>query len=57
MDEVFVEQIIKRGTSISGVLLRILSIFIVLIGVMSILWLGILGFTLTALLAYDSYMV
>ena len=57
MDEVFVEQIIKRGTSISGVLLRILSIFIVLIGVMSILWLGILGFTLTVLLGYASYMV
>lgn len=57
MDEVFVEQIVKRGTNISGVLLRILSIFVVLIGVMSILWLGILGFTITILLGYASYMV
>lgn len=57
MDEVFVEQIVKRQTNISGVLLRIFSVFVVLIGVMSILWLGILGFTLTVLLGYASYMV
>lgn len=57
MDEVFVEQILKRRITISGVLLRILSIFIVLIGIMSIMWLQMLGFTLTVLLAYGAYMI
>lgn len=57
MDEVFVEQIIKRGTNLSGILLRILSIFIVLIGVMSMMVLGMLGFTITILLIYAAYMV
>ena len=57
MDEVFVEQILKRRISISGLLLRILSIFIVLIGIMSMMWLGMLGFTLTVLLAYAAYMI
>lgn len=57
MDEVFVEQILKRKITISGVLLRILSIFIVLIGLMSIMWLQMLGFTLTVLLAYGAYMI
>lgn len=57
MDEVFVEQILKRRISISGVLLRFFSIFVVVIGIMSIMWLGILGFTLTVLLAYAAYMV
>lgn len=57
MDEVFVEQILKRRISISGVLLRALSIFIVLISVMTIVWLQMLGFTLTILLAYAAYMV
>lgn len=57
MDEVFVEQILKRKISISGLLLRVLSIFVVLIGVMSMLFLGMLGFTLTVLLAYAAYMV
>lgn len=57
MDEVFVEQILKRRISISGVLLRALSIFIVLISVMTIVWLQMLGFTLTILLAYVAYMV
>lgn len=57
MDEVFVEQIIKRKINISGMLLRLLSIFIVLIGILSIMWLGILGFTITALLMYGAYMI
>ena len=57
MDEVFVEQILKRKISISGLLLRVLSIFVVVIGVMSMLFLGMLGFTLTVLLAYAAYMV
>lgn len=57
MDEVFVEQILKRRINISGFLLRILSIFVVLIGIMSIMWLEILGFTLTVLLAYGAYLV
>lgn len=57
MDEVFVEQILKRRVNVSGFLLRILSVFVVLIGFMSILWLGMLGFTLTILLGYAAYLV
>ena len=57
MDEVFVEQILKRRISISGLLLRVLSILIVLLGVLSMMWLGMLGFTLTVLLAYAAYML
>ena len=52
MDEVFVEQILKRRINISGILLRMLSVLIVLIAVLSIMWLQMLGFTLTVLLAY-----
>ena len=57
MDEVFVEQILKRRISISGLLLRVLSILIVLLCVLSMMWLGMLGFTLTVLLAYAAYML
>lgn len=57
MDEVFVEQILKRRITISGILLRVLSIFIVLIAIMSVMWLQMLGFTLTVLLAYAAYLV
>ena len=57
MDEVFVEQILKRRINISGILLRMLSVLIVLIAVLSIMWLQMLGFTLTVLLAYAAYLV
>ena len=56
MEEVFVECIIKRKTNISAVLLRILAIFVVLIGVFTISFLGMLGITITALLIYVTYL-
>jgi hypothetical protein len=57
MDEVFVEQIIKVRTGIKGWIFRVLSVIAVLIGIMSMLILGILGFTITVLLAYGAYMI
>ncbi len=57
MDEIFVEQLIKRKLSMSALLLRMVSVLIVFIGVLSILWLGILGMTLTVLLAYAAYLI
>ena len=56
MNEVFVEQIIKRKMSISGILLRILMILVVLIGVFTISFLGMLGITITVLLIYVAYL-
>lgn len=57
MDEVFVEQIIKRKTSISGIAIRAICILLVIMGFFSMLILGVLGLTITALLIYLSYMV
>lgn len=57
MNEVFVEQIIKRKIDIKGILLRVLAILLIMIGLFSVLYLGILGFTITALLIYVAYLV
>ena len=57
MDEVFVEQIVKRRISISGILLRMLFIFLTLAGLMSMMILGLLGFTMAILLGYATYLV
>ena len=57
MDEVFVEQIVKRRISISGILLRMLFIFLTLAGLMSMMILGMLGFTIAILLGYVTYLV
>ena len=57
MDEVFVEQIVKRRISISGILLRMLFIFLTLAGLMSMMILGMLGFTIAILLGYATYLV
>ena len=57
MDEVFVEQIVKRRISISGILLRILLIFLTITGLMSMMILGMLGFTIAILLGYATYLV
>lgn len=57
MDEVFVEQIVKRRISISGILLRMLFIFLTLVGLMSMMILGMLGFTIAILLGYATYLV
>lgn len=56
MDEVFVEQIIKRKTSMSGIAIRIICILLVIVGFFSMLFLGVLGLTITALLIYLTYM-
>jgi hypothetical protein len=56
MDEVFVERIIKRKTGGSGIALRLLAVLIVLIGVFSITFLGMLGITITVLLGYVAYL-
>lgn len=56
MEEVFVECIIKRKTTMSGVLMRLLAILVVLIGVFTISFLGMLGITITALLIYAAYL-
>lgn len=57
MNEVFVEQIIKRKTSIKGMCLRMLAILLVFAGLFSMLFLGVLGFTITALLVYGAYLI
>ena len=57
MDEVFVEQIVKRRISISGILLRMLFIFLTLAGLMIMMILGMLGFTIAILLGYATYLV
>ena len=57
MEEVFVEQIIKRKTSISTILLRVLSVFVVLLVFLCTLNLLMLGITITILLAYVAYLV
>lgn len=56
MSEVFVERIIKRKISFKGMMLRLLSIILVLLGVFSIFILGLLGMTITAVLIYVSYL-
>lgn len=57
MDEIFVEQIIKRKTGVSGIITRILCIVLIMAGLMSMLILGILGLTITALIIYMTYIV
>ncbi|MFQ9515150.1 MAG: DUF6106 family protein [Eubacterium sp.] len=56
MEEVFVERIIKRRTSGTGILLRLLSVLIVLISMFAIFFLGMLGITITVLLGYLAYL-
>lgn len=57
MDEVFVEQIVKRKISISGILMRAIAIILVLAGIFSMMIIGALGLTITALLIYLTYIV
>ena len=56
MQDVFVEQIIKRKLSMGGLAIRIGAIFLVLIGVLLIPMFGILGITITILLGYLAYL-
>ena len=57
MDEVFVEQIVKKKISISGILMRAIAIIFVLAGIFSMLIIGALGLTITALLIYVTYII
>lgn len=56
MEEVFVEQIIKRKTEISGIALRLLLVVLFAASIASFLWLGMLGFTLAVLIGYVMYL-
>ena len=59
MDEIFVEQIVKRKTGISVVLMRVFSIIVLIMVflLMIMLNLGILAFTIEILLIYGEYML
>lgn len=57
MNDIFVEQIIKSKVTVSGILLRFLAIFLVMAGLISILILQTLGFTITVLLIYVAYLI
>lgn len=59
MDEIFVEQIVKRKTGISVVLMRVFSIIVLIMVflLMIMLNLGILAFTIEILIIYGEYML
>ena len=57
MDEVFVEQIIKRRINASSLLLRIVSVLIVLLSLLMIGRLFMLGITISILLIYGTYLI
>lgn len=56
MGDIFVEQIIRRRISLSGIVLRALSIFALLVGILLIPRLLMLGFTIAILLGYVVYL-
>ncbi|WP_302802545.1 DUF6106 family protein [Eubacterium ventriosum] len=57
MDEIFVERIVKRKIDIKGMLLRVLAVVLTVLSLCTILFLGMLGLTLTILFAYLTYLV
>ena len=57
MDEIFVERIVKRKIDIKGMLLRVLAVALTVLSLCTILFLGMLGLTLTILFAYLTYLV
>ena len=57
MDEIFVERIVKRKVDIKGMLLRVLAVVLTVLSLCTILFLGMLGVTLTILFAYLTYLV
>ena len=57
MDEIFVERIVKRKIDIKGMLLRVLAVVLTVLSLCTILFLGMLGVTLTILFAYLTYLV
>ena len=52
MDEIFIERIVKRKVDIKGMLLRVLAVVLTVLSLCTILFLGMLGLTLTILFAY-----
>ena len=57
MDEIFIERIVKRKVDIKGMLLRVLAVVLTVLSLCTILFLGMLGLTLTILFAYLTYLV
>ena len=57
MDEIFIERIVKRTVDIKGMLLRVLAVVLTVLSLCTILFLGMLGLTLTILFAYLTYLV
>ena len=55
MDEIFIERIVKRKVDIKGMLLRVLAVVLTVLSLCTILFLGMLGLTLTILFAYLTY--
>ena len=53
MDEIFIERIVKRKVDIKGMLLRVLAVVLTVLSLCTILFLGMLGLTLTILFAYS----
>ena len=57
MEEIFVERRVKRKVDIKGMLLRVLAVVLTVLSLCTILFLGMLGVTLTILFAYLTYLV
>ncbi len=58
MNEVFVEQIIKRKIDTKGICIRILAVMLIIPGLISMIIIDpILGFSITALLVYIAYLM
>ena len=57
MDEIFIERIVKRKVDIKGMLLRVLAVVLTVLSLCTILFLGMLGLTLTIFFAYLTYLV
>lgn len=53
----FIERIVKRKVDIKGMLLRVLAVVLTVLSLCTILFLGMLGLTLTILFAYLTYLV
>ncbi len=57
MGDVFVERIVKRKVSPKGLMFRVLAVLLTVISFFSVLFLGMLGITLTILVLYGAYTV
>lgn len=57
MDDIFVERIVKRKVDAKGILFRVLAVTLTVLSLVTVLFLGMLGITLTILIAYGTYLV